>query len=354
MPRPIAGAVLVSAALGVASCSGGGGAADTTPPTTLPLTTSVVTSTVPPPTTAADTTTTVVQGPPFPLTGLPVTDDAAASRPALVVKIDNHPRARPQSGLGLADIVFEENVEGITRFAAVFHSQGSDPVGPIRSGRTQDVDLLGLLDRPLFAWSGGNPAVNRAVANSDLVNLSNLIAEVQREGGFFRDPARRAPHDLYATTTDLWTLAPPDASPPPPQFAYRAPEASVLGEPSTGVRIDMDGVRVDWEWDGTAYVRRQDGEPHLDAISGPIAASNVVVMVVQYRPSPADARSPEAQTVGSGDLLVFSGGSVVRGSWERADRLSPFTLTDLAGNPILLTPGTTWVELARGGTVTPA
>ncbi|MTA70106.1 MAG: DUF3048 domain-containing protein, partial [Actinobacteria bacterium] len=71
----------------------------------------------------------------MPLTGLPAADGVLSMRPALVVKVDNHPGARPQSGLNQADIVFEENVEALTRFALVFHSQGSDPVGPIRSGR---------------------------------------------------------------------------------------------------------------------------------------------------------------------------------------------------------------------------
>ncbi|MEZ5272905.1 MAG: DUF3048 domain-containing protein [Ilumatobacteraceae bacterium] len=116
-------------------------------------------------------TTTLPAGPVYPLTGLPVTDPAAAARPAMVVKIDNNKNARPQSGLNEADIVFEEIVEVQTRFAAVFHSQGSDPVGPIRSGRTQDVDLLGSFNKPLFVWSGGNPAVTDIIEASDLVEL---------------------------------------------------------------------------------------------------------------------------------------------------------------------------------------
>ncbi len=77
-----------------------------------------------------------------PLTGLPNTDPSTLTRPAMVVKIDNHPSARPQMGINQADIIFEENVEKLTRLAAVFQSEGSDPVGPIRSGRFQDINLL--------------------------------------------------------------------------------------------------------------------------------------------------------------------------------------------------------------------
>jgi hypothetical protein len=72
-----------------------------------------------------------------------------------------------------------------------------------------------------------------------------------------------------------------------------------------------------------------------------------------YRPSPADRRSPEAQTIGSGEVMVFTHGTVVTGTWTRADRLSPIVLTTADGDPILLTPGRAFVELARKATFTP-
>ena len=105
--------------------------------------------------TVAEATTTTIPVVRSPLTGAQAPDETLINRPAMVVKIDNHPKARPQWGLNQADIVFEENVEQLTRFAAVFQSQGSDPVGPIRSGRLQDIDLLASLNSPLFVWIGG-------------------------------------------------------------------------------------------------------------------------------------------------------------------------------------------------------
>lgn len=351
----VVGLSLVSFA--AASCSGDSGS------TTASVSETVVLNTMPQANTTSTTadsgvdtsTTQVLDGPVYPLTGLPVTDEVAFAHPALVVKIDNHTKSRPQTGLGVADIVFEENVEGITRFAAVFQSQGADPVGPIRSGRTQDVALLGSFASPLFAWSGGNAAVTRVIANSDFINLSNLIQSVQKAGGFFRADDRKNPHDLYAQTSLLWTLAPLWAPPPPPQFVYRAAGDTVSGDASTGVRLDMDGVRVDWEYDQAtaSYLRKQDGEAHVDAVSGPISAQNVVVPVVRYQPSAADPRSPEAQTVGSGDVFVFTGGVMVTGTWQRGSRTDPFTLLDASGVIIELTPGRTWVELARSGAITP-
>jgi hypothetical protein len=293
--------------------------------------------------------------PVYPLTGLPVTDPVAAARPALVVKIDNNEKARPQTGLNEADIVFEEIVEIQTRFAAVFHSQTADPVGPIRSGRTQDIDLLGSFNQPLFMWSGGNAAVTRAIEDSDLVNLSAQHTDVYQAAGFFRSDDRPNPHDLYASTTAGWTLAPEGAGPPQQQFTYRSADDEPVGEPAAGCNGDMDGLAVGWTYDSSAgnYLRTTNGQPHMDVLSGQVSTENVVVMFVEYRPSPADARSPEAQTIGTGEAWVFTGGVLVRGTWSRADRFSGVVLTDSSGQLILLTPGRTFIELAKAGSYQP-
>ena len=119
------------AAVALAACGGGGGDADA--PETIPEPSYgdvALPSTLPGP------TTTLPAPEVMPLTGLPIEDAAAATRPALVAKIDNHPAARPQAGLNQADIVYEENVEQLTRYAAVFHSSAPTNIGPIRSGRT--------------------------------------------------------------------------------------------------------------------------------------------------------------------------------------------------------------------------
>lgn len=334
-----------------AACSGG---SDEAAPTTAPSTSIAVTTTVRPTTTTTENaTTTTVPGPVLPLTGLPVEDAAVAARPALVVKIDNHPKAVPQSGLEFADIVYEENVEQLTRFAAVFHSAGSEPVGPIRSGRTQDVELLATLGQPLFAWSGGNPTVTRLIEGSTLISLSGARGNIYNAGGFFRSD-RPGPHDLYASTAALWALAPAGAPPPPQQFLYRDAAVAPDGDEVSGVEVRMDNVQVVWTWDEAldAFVRAQNGQPHVDTTGAQLQTANVIVLTVDYRPSSADARSPEAQTVGTGDALVLTDGVAVRGTWQRDSPQATFTLTDTAGETIELTPGRTWVELARRDSTT--
>jgi len=292
------------------------------------------------------TTTTTIPIVRAPLTGAQAPDESVIGRPALVVKIDNHPKARPQWGLNQADIVFEENVEQLTRFAAVFHSQGSDPVGPIRSGRLQDINLLASFNGPLFAWSGGNAQVSAAIRKSTMVDLSHSAAN--EAGGFRRESSRVAPHNLVAETSKLWTLAPTDAKPPVPQFEYRADGETVPtdSKPAGAVKISMDGVDVMWEWspENLTFVRSQDDKPHVDMQDVRINAQNVVVVSVAYTKS---GSSPVAKSVGSGEVWIYTAGKLIQGSWERLDPFKPFVFKDTKGAVIKLTPGRTWVEVIR-------
>ncbi len=351
--------VVIACLVAVAACSGDDDAVATTSPpetsTTLPATTTTerATTTVAPTTTSTSTTTTTTL-PPIPrqpLTGAVLGDgDEPIGRPALAVKIDNATGARRNhSGLAVADIVFEEIVEGsITRFAAVFHSQDSDVVGPIRSGRSQDVDLLMSFVEPLFAWSGGNAGVTRLIADSSLTDLN----AVRGGKGYYRGSGTQ-PHNLYNSTEALWAQTPEGhpGSPPPQQFEYLRPKQQFDGEPVAGVALPMRGIRVEWTWDAEQgrFLRSQQGRPHIDQLHGPIGAENVLVFGTWYRPSAIDARSPEAQTITQGaPLWVFSDGQLQEGKWIRTDPEQPIQLVDEAGAPILLTPGITWVELAEG------
>ena len=293
------------------------------------------------------TTDAASDGPVNPLLGTPLVDPAVATRPAMVVKIDNHPSARPQAGINQADIIFEENVEKLTRYAAVFHSEGSDPVGPIRSGRFQDINLVGSLNKPLFVWSGGNRQVSSAIGKSDLVDLSYL--KVNKDGGFTRNDEYRAPHNLFAETTKLWTLAPVGSSAPSTQFAYRTvsdANASTSKE-ALGLKVSMDGVKVQWDWDATVkeWVKTQDGTIVVDPADVALSVPNVIVLEVEY----TNTYSPISKTLGSGKAYVFTNGVVYEGTWSRTDRLKPFELKDSAGGVIKLTPGQTFVEVARAG-----
>lgn len=309
----------------------------TTASTSTTSTTTSTTTTLPP------TTTTTPEPARMPLTGIPLDyGQAPPDRPAMVVKVDNAPAARPQSGFNLADIVFEEIVnDNLTRFALVFHSQGSDPVGPIRSGRLQDVDLFASYAAPSFVWSGGNATVENAIANSGFLDLRF------GSNGLFLDRGKRSPHQVYGNTSTLWENTQPWQGRPGAQFSYRRDGEQPLGVPAAGVDIILDSVDVRWIWDPAlgGYLREMDGEAHYDAATGQVSTHNVVVLAMNYVQGVSD--SPDAQSIGYGEAHVFSGGTYVHGTWVRADRFAPFTLAADDGTPIELTPGRTFIELPR-------
>lgn len=325
------------------------------PPPPAPTTTTV----------AVTTTTEPEVGPIAPLTGLRLADLDAAERPAIAVKIDNldsdgsRNTAVPQAGLAAADIVFEELVEGnITRFVAVFHSSDpGDRVGPVRSARTTDLHILPQFGRTLFAWSGGNAGVTAAVLEAEsLIDLGHN----RQPDAYTRDSSRRAPHNLYLDAGSLWGHAPDEVIPPDPIFEYRDDEDPTPSDAEAAAGVDLtwgggpSSSPVGWAWDEDLelYHRTQRDRAHVDEDGNQIVAQNIVVLITDYIPSPADPRSPEAVTTGEGDALVFTDGVVIRGRWRRPALDRPALLVDEADDPILLTPGQTWIELPREGEVT--
>lgn len=288
------------------------------------------------------------EGAPWPLTGLASTAGDPLDRPTVAVKVSNGEAARPQAGINLADQVWEEQVEGISRLIAVFHSQDAAPVGPVRSARDSDVDLLGAFGTPVFVWGGANEGVAARVEASPLVSFN---VDPDTAENKYRDENRTAPDNLFIDGTEPF-FATDGATPPVAQFQYRADGEAVAGDPALGAEIDWGGSLVSYLWDDgrSGWVRVQDGTPHVDTEGEVVAPANVVVLLTEYGPAPSDPRSPVAITTGEGEATVLTEGRQVPARWSRTDPSAPFVVTDAAtGAPVGLTPGTTWVALAQPG-----
>lgn len=301
-------------------------------------TTEATTTTTQPP-----VTTTLVPMPLAPLTGMAATDANLAVRPALAIKIDNSPPAIPQSGVNSADVVFEIKVEGISRLMAVFQSRDSSKVGPTRSARFSDPDILAVLGQPLFGWSGANEGVLKAVQSSPwIVNVNWGVGGNDR---YFRTKDKPAPHNLFTSTSNLYAMARPEQHAPPQLFDYLAAgEANPGSSPLQGWSQSVGTTNSQWVFDDAQkqYVRWQYGKVDKTADEGQVRADNVVVLQTRY-----DGRSaaPIALSVGSGAAWVLTNGTVVQGTWTRADRTQRFELRGPNGEPLKLTPGRTWIEL---------
>jgi TolA-binding protein len=285
------------------------------------------------------------------LTGLPTLSDPTL--PALAVKIDNVGSALPQAGINQADVVWEEAVEGgFSRLAAVFHSEAPSVVGPVRSMRTSDVDLLEQLNHPLFANSGGNRVTGNLVAGSELIN----IGAAGFADAYYRDTSRRRPANLFANTSSLWAVgASEDAreigtpGQPVPLWPYREPDDPLhpAATPASGVDIDFGSTQVSYEWNGTGWARSQNGVAHVDTAGVQVAPTNLIVQFTPYTPSAADPNSPHAITVGSREVWIFMNGTVIVATWRRDESTDPVQFVDGNGQPIPLEPGRTWIALAR-------
>lgn len=281
------------------------------------------------------------------LTGAPA-DGSVTARPILAVKIDNYGKARPQWALDQADAVIELNVEGISRFVALFHSRVPDVLGPVRSARTADLDLLSAMNRPVFAYSGGNPGVDAWVASA---SISGVLVDfgAQRNGCYRRSPDRAGPHNLLLDPSCVLARS-PSAGPARPLWVIGATANLAGATADTAFTVAMDGVSVGWAWDAVTgtYLRSQDGAPHLAESGAQLAARNVVELAVDYVPSPVDARSPNAVTVGAGTGIVHRDGWAIPVVWSRDAPEAPFTLRDtVTGQPVTLGVGTTFLELER-------
>jgi hypothetical protein len=287
-----------------------------------------------------------------PLTGLPDPSGESLTRPALIVKIENTPDARPQTGIEAADVVYEEVVDGgITRFFTVFNSSLPETVGPIRSVRPVDAALAQQFGG-VFAYSGGIPEeVERISSVPSLITID----ESQAGDAMFRESSRRAPHNLFGYPERLLSFG---GAPVPPAalFAYLSPNEHAAGEPIQSFTVGLSpdaSYNPSYSWDAASstWLRSVDGEPSTVTSGAQIAPANVVVQFTAYTPAPG-APGANGEVIGSGEAWVFTGGQLVRGTWTREDPGSPARYADAAGNPIELAPGRTWVELAAFGAQT--
>jgi hypothetical protein len=143
-------------------------------------------------------------------------------------------------------------------------------------------------------------------------------------------------------------------------FTYRGASETLPGagaRPIAGVRFSVGGggsAPVRYAWNGTGFAREQRGTPHVDVSGTQVAPPNVVLQFVPYRNTgerdTAGTPVPEAVLLGSGTAWVLSNGHVVEGSWSKPDDATPTAFLDVAGQPVRLTPGTTWMALIPGGT----
>lgn len=269
------------------------------------------------------------------------------SRPALSGKIDNHPSARPQVGLDEADIVFEELVEGgMTRYIAIWHSSLPAEIGPVRSVRPMDPEIVSPFGG-VFAYSGGQVRFIQMMQAAPVYNA--IHGQPDTESTFYRTSAKVAPHNVLVKAPELIDQH-LNLPAPKPQFDYAATgdlaTAVVEGSAFAALTTRFSGFSSpSWEWDGTQnkFLRFQTNGAADSASSGnQIAATNVIVLFVGID---VVEDIPTTRLVNQGKGYVATGGSIIEVTWIKATAESPIVLTSADGSTVLLGKGNTWLEL---------
>ncbi|MDX3077147.1 DUF3048 domain-containing protein [Streptomyces sp. NPDC088354] len=281
-----------------------------------------------------------------PFTGLP----QDRPRPVLAVKIDNVGPARPQTGIDRADLVYVEQVEaGLTRILAVFSSSPShlpDRVGPVRSARESDLELLRQFGRPALAFSGAQTRLLPVIAAAPLYDVSPGRAG----GGYTRDGSRPAPHNLYASPARLLAAAPDASASRDIGFRFGPAPSGGTAAATRTVRFPSASVGLRWSAEQRRWLVSFDGRPATATGSGRLGAPTVVIQYVTVRASRYHDRwgsiSPYSETVGSGEAEVLRDGAAYRAHWSRPDASRGTRFTTAQGAPMTFAPGQVWIVLA--------
>ncbi|SEG89240.1 Protein of unknown function [Thermomonospora echinospora] len=270
--------------------------------------------------------------------------------PVLAVKIENTRPALPQSGVRAADIVYVEQVEGgETRLMAVYSSKLPKRVGPVRSARISDLEILRQYGRPAFAFSGVNPEFKPQIRRAPIYEVS------QETGGsaYYRHGPRPIPYNLYADPKDLLKKAPRAGLPRDIGFRFGPPPAG--GKPTDGYTARWPAATMGFTWSAKEkrWLSTHGGRTNTAAEGGVLGGETIVIQYAKMTRSRfrdvLGAYTPIIHSVGSGRALVLRDGMSYDARWARpsADKGTTFTTAD--GKPMTFAPGQVWIVLVNDG-----
>ena len=285
----------------------------------------------------------------WPLTGLDVEgeDSSARTHPVMVTKIDNTSSSAPQQGLGSADLVVEELVEGgMTRLAVFFYSEIPGTVGPVRSMRASDIGIVSPVDAQVVTSGAAPVTINR-------VRQAGIRFFGEGSAGFSRAADRSSPYNLMADLSALLEAQKPLEEARPDDYLPWGEEADLpKGRKATAINANFGSHTTTWSYRDGGYVN----ENSYAAEDDEFPTDTVLVLRVQVGDAgykdPAGNPVPETKLEGKGTALLFHGGRVVTGTWEKDGLEDTISLSTKKGK-LTVPAGHTWVELVpqAGGQV---
>lgn len=280
--------------------------------------------------------------------GMIVTDSQSLNRRPLLVSIENHPSARPQSGLNQACLVYEFLAEGnITRFLALYLHNEPQTIGPIRSARPYFLDKAMELDA-IYAHCGQSPQAELEIPKFQIKSIN----EIGGAGAYFwRDATRKKPHNLYSSVQKLRQYAAQKGWGKKVEvkgFDFSAASQPV-GKTTKKILIDYPGkyeVVYIFDQGKEVYLRNMEGKPHLDRETGEqLTAKNVVVLYANKVKVLDSEGRLEIDLLSQGKAVYFIGDQKIEGNWKKTERSSPTYFFDQEEKEIQFKPGQIWIQI---------
>ena len=285
------------------------------------------------------------EGGPSPLSGLP----GGEGKPVVMVKYGNSRPDRPHYNLNQADLFYVEEVEwGLTRIAAMFNSKFPSVVGPTRSARISDLELLEQFATPGLAYSGANDVLLKAIRKSQSISLSPS----DRSTFYYRNLSKAAPHNQLLRLSTMMAKETKVGVVKDVGLTFNATPATG-GTKTTSFQASWSSARVSGTWTGKNWIVSFDGSLHRDAVNkGFLTPKTVVMQYVERKETKFGdkfgGKTPLLKSVGAGRAIVLRNGQSFDGTWSRPTNTSGTTFL-FAGAQIPFDVGQVMIVLVDGG-----
>ena len=279
--------------------------------------------------------------------GNSITGREVPESPIVVVKIDDTNEAHPQVGIDKADLIYIEQVEGgLVRLAALFSSKLPDYIGPVRSARISDIDLLAQFGKVAFFYSGAQSKLYPVIKEA---NLFDIGAMHESPKIYTRDPDRIAPYDMVLYGPEVKKrIADLDVA-TTKDFGFTFGDLVKKGRKISSVKLNWPAASYSANWNGKSWDLLHNGKADVTSDGIQISPSTFIIQTVVITDSEYQDKlggvTPLSITVGEGTGWVLRDGFAIKAKWNRPDASSGTTWSDLDGNEIKMAAGQVWVAL---------
>ena len=276
-----------------------------------------------------------------------LTGEVGSNGKVIAIKFDDTRAAHPQEGVESADVVVISQVEaGLTRLMGIYSSNYPEQVGPVRSARISDIDILAQYGRVGFMYSGAQTKLRPVIAAA---NLENLSAERNPPSIYFNDPERIAPYAMMVRIPLLLEKA--ENVDLVKSVGWSHGELSELAKPVSRVKINWPNASYEaiWDEEKERFLLNFNGAPNLAKSGLRLGSNNLIVQLAEIKPSEYGDKfggiTPKTSVIGAGKAFLLRDGTITSVNWNRESATSPTTWSLDNGEPANFATGQVWIFL---------